>query len=219
MSKRGGKSRTQSRVLANGGPLGEIESLVCCFVCGICIRDKNCFLMKQYLCFRELRTHNSPGVTDFSGSETEIRVSETFPDRPGAEAGPSRGDEVDTPPKRPWWRFALSLSLSTFMVLILVVGGVLGWVARRERIQGEAVAAIERAGGRVLHAPMRARFEVDIENEYRYSEAGVNRSLGGSWPTWFTDWIQAGQRHEGHLGQAGRCRSSGPGRGRQARSP
>ena len=37
------------------------------------------------------------------------------------------------------------------MILVLVVGGVLGWFARRARVQRDAVAAIKRAGGVVFY--------------------------------------------------------------------
>ena len=39
------------------------------------------------------------------------------------------------------------LTVRTLMVLVLVLGGVLGWVVHRARVQREAVAAIKRAGG------------------------------------------------------------------------
>jgi hypothetical protein len=35
------------------------------------------------------------------------------------------------------------------MVLVLVIGALLGWMARRARVQREAVAAIQKAGGMV----------------------------------------------------------------------
>ncbi len=39
------------------------------------------------------------------------------------------------------------LSVRALMVLVLVCGGWLGWVVHRARVQKDAVAAIERAGG------------------------------------------------------------------------
>ena len=50
---------------------------------------------------------------------------------------------------KPRRRFALSLR--GLMLAVLVVGGLLGWKARRASIQRRAVAAIEGAGGTVLY--------------------------------------------------------------------
>ena len=45
----------------------------------------------------------------------------------------------------------LRLSVRGLMVLVLMLGAVLGWIVRSARIQREAVAAIDRAGGRVVY--------------------------------------------------------------------
>jgi hypothetical protein len=50
------------------------------------------------------------------------------------------------PVARPWRRF-VRLSVRGLIVLVLVIGGGLGWLVRCARIQREAVAAIEKAGG------------------------------------------------------------------------
>ena len=57
----------------------------------------------------------------------------------------------------PWWR-RVRISLRGLMVVVLVIGGGLGWVMQRARVQREAVAAIRRAGGSVLYdlAPKQA---------------------------------------------------------------
>ena len=47
------------------------------------------------------------------------------------------------------WRPRLRLSVRVLMILVLLLGGGLGWVEHRARIQREAVAAIKRAGGSV----------------------------------------------------------------------
>jgi hypothetical protein len=57
---------------------------------------------------------------------------------------------VETPIKRPWWSY-LRLSVTGLMVLVLAVGGWLGWLLRGARIQRDAVAALRGAGGRVLY--------------------------------------------------------------------
>ena len=54
------------------------------------------------------------------------------------------------PVTRPWRRF-LRFSVRGVLVLVLVVAAGLGWIVRSARIQREAVAAIERAGGRVIY--------------------------------------------------------------------
>ena len=53
------------------------------------------------------------------------------------------------PVSRPWRRF-LRFSVRGMIVVVLVIGGWLGWLVRSARIQREAVAAIEEAGGRLL---------------------------------------------------------------------
>jgi internalin A len=52
-----------------------------------------------------------------------------------------------TPPARKRMR---GLSVRMLMVVVLVVGAGLGWVAHRARVQREAVAAITKAGGHVI---------------------------------------------------------------------
>jgi hypothetical protein len=47
------------------------------------------------------------------------------------------------------WRRYLRFSVRGLIVLVLVVGAGLGWTVRSARIQRDAVAAIERAGGSV----------------------------------------------------------------------
>ena len=54
------------------------------------------------------------------------------------------------PVSRPWRRF-LRFSVRGLVVLALVIGGWLGWIARSARIQREAVAAIVKAGGTVSY--------------------------------------------------------------------
>jgi hypothetical protein len=58
----------------------------------------------------------------------------------------------ESAPRRPWWcRLRISLSVRVLMVLVLAIGGGLGWLGYRARVQREAGAAIERAGGHVLY--------------------------------------------------------------------
>src|SRR5437016_5136693 len=51
---------------------------------------------------------------------------------------------------RPWRRFA-GLSVRALLILVFVLALGLGWIANRARIQREAVAAIERAGGKAWY--------------------------------------------------------------------
>jgi hypothetical protein len=55
------------------------------------------------------------------------------------------------PRRRFWRRFRISLSVRVLMVLVLAIGGGLGWLGYRARVQREAGDAIERAGAYVLY--------------------------------------------------------------------
>jgi len=50
----------------------------------------------------------------------------------------------------PWRRF-LRFSVRWMIVIVLVIGGWLGWLVRNARIQRDAVAAITKAGGDVIY--------------------------------------------------------------------
>jgi hypothetical protein len=49
------------------------------------------------------------------------------------------------------WRRFLRFSVRGLIVLVLVIGGGLGWIVREARIQRDAVAAIARDGGKVFY--------------------------------------------------------------------
>jgi hypothetical protein len=51
---------------------------------------------------------------------------------------------------RPWRKF-LRFSVRGLIVIVLVIGGWLGWIVRSARIQHEAVAAIGKVGGFALY--------------------------------------------------------------------
>ncbi len=53
------------------------------------------------------------------------------------------------------WRRYLRFSLRGLIVVVLLIGGWLGWIVRSARIQRDAVAAIERAGGLVTYNSVR----------------------------------------------------------------
>ncbi len=57
--------------------------------------------------------------------------------------------KIQDPTRSPSRRFRLSLRALMAIVLLLSLG--LGWIVHRARVQRQAVAAIERVGGRVLY--------------------------------------------------------------------
>ena len=58
----------------------------------------------------------------------------------------------DPPIRRPWWSY-LRFRMRTLIVLVLLVGGGLGWIVHDVTIERDAVAVIEKAGGRRLGGP------------------------------------------------------------------
>jgi hypothetical protein len=58
---------------------------------------------------------------------------------------------MESTESRPASRHRLGLSLRILMVLVLLLGGGLGWLAYRARVQRLAVAAIEAVGGRAVY--------------------------------------------------------------------
>jgi internalin A len=58
--------------------------------------------------------------------------------------------EPPSKPRKPWYRrLSFRISVRGMIVLVLIIGSLLGWLGHRARVQREAVAAIEAAGGRV----------------------------------------------------------------------
>ena len=71
--------------------------------------------------------------------------------------------------RRRWLR----ISVRGLIILVLVIGGWLGWAVHNARIQREAVAAVERAGGEVMYdwqwqynAPAPVMNEQRLRGEY-----------------------------------------------------
>ena len=54
------------------------------------------------------------------------------------------------PGARPWWA-NIRFSLRVLILVVLTVGGGLGWVVNQARIQRDAVTAIQKAGGVCLY--------------------------------------------------------------------
>jgi hypothetical protein len=73
-------------------------------------------------------------------------VNTDNPATPGDAADSDPG--ASTPRRR---RRVRGLSIRMLMLVVLVVGGWLGWICYRARVQREAVAAIVQAEGRVYY--------------------------------------------------------------------
>jgi hypothetical protein len=83
---------------------------------------------------------------------------------------------MDTPQKRRWSN-RLRISVGAFLALVLVIGGLLGWIVRSARIQRDAVAAITRAGGQVWY-------------EWEYQDGRFyTREFHCPWPKWLVDLV------------------------------
>ena len=87
------------------------------------------------------------------------------------------------PVSRPWRRF-LRFSVRSLIVLVIVVGGFLGWAIRSARIQRDAVAAIREAGGSV-------KYDWELSNG-KATPKGRSRAA-----RWLVDLI--GVDHFGHV--------------------
>ena len=74
------------------------------------------------------------------------------------------------PIARPWWSH-LRLGVRGLIVVVLLIGGCMGWIVRSGRIQREAVAAVQRAGGSVAY-------------DYQRTVSG-----GKPGPRWLLDYI------------------------------
>ena len=57
---------------------------------------------------------------------------------------------MEAPRKRPWWRY-LRHSVRGLMLVVLAVGACLGWWLHLARVQRQAVAAIQAAGGSITY--------------------------------------------------------------------
>jgi len=73
------------------------------------------------------------------------------------------------------WRPRIRISVRALMVLVLVLGGGLGGVVHPARVQREAVAAIERAGGQVRY------------DEKFLGPSAANAARKPGWKEWLVD--------------------------------
>jgi hypothetical protein len=74
------------------------------------------------------------------------------------------------------WRSRVRISVRALMVLVLLVGGWMGWLVRSARVQRAAVTAIQRVNGYV-------EYEWDFTNPNRKPDHGP------WWPNWLVDWV------------------------------
>ncbi len=88
----------------------------------------------------------------------------------------TRWGEIPDQPSPKSRRYRLRLSVRALMILLLVVGGGLGWIVRNARVQREAVAVIKKAGGSV-------RYDWERKN-------GKPIPNAGPWaPSWLVNYI------------------------------
>ncbi len=75
-------------------------------------------------------------------------------------------------PRRRWLR----MNVQRFIVIVLVTGGALGWLARSARIQREAVETIQNAGGYVTY-------------DWQYKNGESFERAGPPWPSWLVSLV------------------------------
>jgi len=80
-----------------------------------------------------------------------------------------------TPNERRWWSY-LRFSLRGLLVLVLIVGGSLGWLTRSAQIQRDAVSSIRRAGGLVTY-------------DWQQKHGKLNQTTTTWAPKWLVDGI------------------------------
>ncbi len=79
--------------------------------------------------------------------------------------------------RKPWWRrLAFRLSVRALIVVVLAIGVGLGWVVHRARTQRMAVAAIQRAGGKV-----------EYDWEWTDKSTSPPTKPAKPWPKWLVD--------------------------------
>ena len=84
---------------------------------------------------------------------------------------------METLNRRPWQRY-LRLSVRSLVVLVIVIGGWLGWIVHRARVQRDAVTAVERAGGKVMY-----------DWEWQWKKGQPVRTRTTRCPSWLVEYI------------------------------
>ncbi len=85
-----------------------------------------------------------------------------------------------TPHRRPWRG---RLSVRALMILVLAIGGALGWFVHRARVQRDAVAAIERAGGKAYYDWQVKTIPIPPD----WGDLVPDPKGRPNWPGWLTD--------------------------------
>jgi internalin A len=94
-------------------------------------------------------------------------------------------EEMPIHPTKRMLRSYLRFSLRTLIVVVLLAGGMLGWIVHRAHVQRDAVAAIKRAGGTVHY-------------DWESHSDGSFRSSAKPWaPKWLVDLV--GIDYFGHV--------------------
>ena len=82
--------------------------------------------------------------------------------------------------QRKWWnRLSVRWSFRSFLVFVLVFSIRLAWISNQARVQRNAVAAIEKAGGKVYYDFQTKPVPGQPENMVNRDPKGVSR-----WPAW-----------------------------------
>jgi len=74
---------------------------------------------------------------------------------------------------RPWWSYA-RFSVRGLVALVVLIGGGLGWLVRSARDQRDAVAAIQKARGRVSY-------------EWQWNDGRSTPNGEPLWPRWLVN--------------------------------
>ncbi len=82
------------------------------------------------------------------------------------------------------WRRRLRLSVRALMVIVLITGGGIGWLMYRARVQRDAVAAIQRAGGLTYYD-----WDMRDINTPDFNLLVANRSRQPKWRKWLIERI------------------------------
>jgi hypothetical protein len=80
--------------------------------------------------------------------------------------------------------YRFRLTFRTALVFVLVLGGGMGWVVRCARVQRDAVAAVERAGGSVRY-------------DWEWKDLHPISNSKPWWPSWLVQSL--GPDHFGHV--------------------
>jgi internalin A len=79
------------------------------------------------------------------------------------------------------WRHRLQISIRGLVILVLILGGWLGWMVRRAQVQRNAVAAIVRGGGSVEYEWEWRGFQNDATGLITFAPP---KKSGPPWPKW-----------------------------------